>query len=401
MSSAAHVINTRTGSMTTTHPATLPVEKNRLHKAYVNRPTTANKKTFYRSRRLVLTAAGDAGRLDDPHGRGEPKPFTISDAAIDLLPEAETNADIDFLASLQETIRAVQQLFSGKAPGFYAIPAEIYKHGGPQLMKQLSAFPSAEIAPTLFSLMFSAMLIDAYRDECPGICIAYRTDGHVFNSRCMQAPTGVSTTTVQDFLFVDNCALNTVTEGDMQRSMELFASDCTNCGLTIDSLTVVVRRCPPWHGLTINTAKTVVMHQPPPSAEYSTRRINVNGAQLEKVKTFAYLVSTLSRNTRIDDKVAQRISKVSQTFSRLQASVWNHPGIHLNTKLTETWTVYSNQDRKTKPWKWRSSPPNFARKPAKDNRSTCDTVLAKLVMMNVVQSISSLHSLCRAHNKQT
>ncbi|BHF83734.1 hypothetical protein SprV_0902688000 [Sparganum proliferum] len=32
------------------------------------------------------------------------------------------------------------------------------------------------LAPTLFSLMFSAMLMDAYRDERPGIRIGYRTD---------------------------------------------------------------------------------------------------------------------------------------------------------------------------------------------------------------------------------
>ncbi|BHF72040.1 hypothetical protein SprV_0401510300 [Sparganum proliferum] len=37
------------------------------------------------------------------------------------------------------------------------------------------------LAPTLFSLMFSAMLMDAYGDERPGIRIAYRTDGHLVN----------------------------------------------------------------------------------------------------------------------------------------------------------------------------------------------------------------------------
>ncbi|VDL91398.1 unnamed protein product [Schistocephalus solidus] len=30
--------------------------------------------------------------------------------------------------------------------------------------------------PTLFSLIFSAMLMDAYRDKCPGIHITYWTD---------------------------------------------------------------------------------------------------------------------------------------------------------------------------------------------------------------------------------
>ncbi|VDL97517.1 unnamed protein product [Schistocephalus solidus] len=37
------------------------------------------------------------------------------------------------------------------------------------------------LAPTLFSLMFSAMLMDAYRDERPGIRIAYRMDGRLLN----------------------------------------------------------------------------------------------------------------------------------------------------------------------------------------------------------------------------
>ncbi|VDL92337.1 unnamed protein product [Schistocephalus solidus] len=67
----------------------------------------------------------------------------------------------------------------------------------------------------LFGLMFSAMLMDAYRDEHPGIRIAYRTDGHLLNSRSMQAPTRVPTTTVHHLLFADDCALNTVTEEDM------------------------------------------------------------------------------------------------------------------------------------------------------------------------------------------
>ncbi|VDL93803.1 unnamed protein product [Schistocephalus solidus] len=65
------------------------------------------------------------------------------------------------------------------------------------------------LAPTLFSLMFSAMLMDAYCDELPGICIACRTYRHLLNGWRMQAPTGASTTTVHDLLFADDCALST------------------------------------------------------------------------------------------------------------------------------------------------------------------------------------------------
>ncbi|BHF84800.1 hypothetical protein SprV_0902795200 [Sparganum proliferum] len=53
--------------------------------------------------------------------------------------QLETNVDLDLPPSLQETIRAVQQLSSGKTPGSDAIPAEVYKHGGPQPMDYLTA----------------------------------------------------------------------------------------------------------------------------------------------------------------------------------------------------------------------------------------------------------------------
>ncbi|VDM02977.1 unnamed protein product [Schistocephalus solidus] len=146
----------------------------------------------------------------------------ISDAAINRLPQVDTNNDLDLLPSLPEIIRAVQQFSS-----------------------------------------------------------------------------------VHDLLFADDCALNTVMEEDMQRSMDHFAADCADFGLKI------------------STAKTVVMHQLKPSAEYIAPRINVNGAQLKNVETFAYLGRTLSRNTRIDDEVAQWISKASQAFGRLQVSLWS------------------------------------------------------------------------------
>ncbi|BHF57988.1 endocardial cushion cell development [Sparganum proliferum] len=88
------------------------------------------------------------------------------------------------------------------------------------------------LAPTLFSLMFSAMLLDAYRDERPGIRIAYWTDGHLLNQRRMHFKPHASTTAVHELLFADVCALNTTSEGNMQRSIDLFAV-CENFGLII------------------------------------------------------------------------------------------------------------------------------------------------------------------------
>nr|VZI26156.1 unnamed protein product [Spirometra erinaceieuropaei] len=201
------------------------------------------------------------------------------------------------------------------------------------------------LAPTLFSLMFSAMLMDAYREERPGIRIAYRTDDHLLNQRRMNFQSRVSTTTVHKLLFADDCALSTTSEEEMQRSMDLFSAACENFGLVI------------------NTQKTVVMHQPPPNsatAPNAPPQISMNGTQLQVVENFPYLGSTLSRNTKIDDEVANRISKASQAFGRLHSTVWNRHGLQLNTKLriykavilptllygAETWTVYTRQARR-------------------------------------------------------
>ncbi|BHF58982.1 hypothetical protein SprV_0100193700 [Sparganum proliferum] len=63
----------------------------------------------------------------------------ISDAVIARLPQVETTADLDLPPSIHETIEAVQRPFSGKTPGSDTTTAEIYKHGGPQLMDHLTA----------------------------------------------------------------------------------------------------------------------------------------------------------------------------------------------------------------------------------------------------------------------
>nr|VZI05592.1 unnamed protein product [Spirometra erinaceieuropaei] len=119
--------------------------------------------------------------------------------------------------------------------------------------------------------MFSAMLMDAYRDERTGIRIAYRTDGHLPNQRRMHFQSRVSTTTVHDLLFADDCAPNPTSEEDMQRSTDLFSTACENFRLVI------------------NTQKTVVMHQPPPNTTppqlHNALQICVNGTQQQVFAT--------------------------------------------------------------------------------------------------------------------
>nr|VZI37502.1 unnamed protein product [Spirometra erinaceieuropaei] len=159
------------------------------------------------------------------------------------------------------------------------------------------------------------MLIDACRDERPGFCIAFRTDGFLLNQRRIHFQSSVSTTTVYEILFVDDCAHSATTEGDMQRSMNLFFAACENFGLII------------------NAEKTAVMHQPPPNTAHNAPQICVNETRLQAVVNFKYLGSTLSRSTKIDYEGTCRISNASKAFGRLQNTVWNRHGLQTTRDL--------------------------------------------------------------------
>ena len=151
------------------------------------------------------------------------------------------------------------------------------------------------LAPTLFSMMFSAMLTDAFREANPGLYIRYRTDGRLFNLKRLQAKTKVHVDKQRDFLFADDCALNAGSAEDMQYSMDLFSNACSNFGLTI------------------STKKTKVMYQPAPKNLYQEPIVTVNGQRLATVDKFVYLGSTLSRSvTSTMDRA--RIAKASSAF---------------------------------------------------------------------------------------
>jgi len=197
------------------------------------------------------------------------------------------------------------------------------------------------LAPTLFSMVFTAMLIDAFHDSEAGISIRYRMDGSLFNLRRLQAITKVKETVLRDFLFADDCALNAGSESEMQSSMDSFSEACDNFGLTI------------------STKKTEVMHQPKPHELYQEPTILVNGQKLQAVDQFTYLGSTLSRVVNIDAEVNNRIAKASSAFGRLRTNVWERRGIKTSTKLKvysavvlttllfacESWTVYQRHAR--------------------------------------------------------
>ncbi|BHF75213.1 hypothetical protein SprV_0501830800 [Sparganum proliferum] len=292
------------------------------------------------------------------------RPSTISDAAIARLPQVKTNVNLDLPPSLHETIRAVQKLSSGKAPGPDAIPAEIYKHGGPQLMNHLTAlfqvvwrqgevsqdFKDATIMH-LYERKGNRQLCGKHRGisllniagEIFARILLNRLNNHLEQGLLPENQCGFRRYRVYELLFVGDCALNTTSEGGTQRRIDLFSAAYENFGLII------------------NREKTVVMNQPPPNtAPHNAPQISVNGTQLQAMDNFPYLGSTLSRSTKIDDEVARRNSKARQAFSRLQNTVWNSHGLHLKTKLkmyttvmlptflygAENWTVYKKQARR-------------------------------------------------------
>ena len=199
------------------------------------------------------------------------------------------------------------------------------------------------LAPTLFSMMFSAMLIDAYKDTSYGVDLRYRFDGGgLFNQARLKAKTKVDSFSARDFLFADDCALNASSEADMQASMNLFSEACTNFGLTI------------------STAKTEVLHQPAPGTDFNPPRIECNGQILPTTEAFIYLGSTLSRQATIDKEISRRLAKASVSFGSLREKVWEKSGISTTTKLAvykavvlpsllygcETWTVYARHAKK-------------------------------------------------------
>ena len=65
------------------------------------------------------------------------RPSSINDDAINRLPQMECNPLLDEPPTVSETEKAIKLLSSGKAPGSDAIPAEIYKAGGPPVTEKL------------------------------------------------------------------------------------------------------------------------------------------------------------------------------------------------------------------------------------------------------------------------
>jgi hypothetical protein len=128
-------------------------------------------------------------------------------------------------------------------------------------------------APTLFSMVFPAMLTDAFQGSDNQVTkIRYRTEGKLFNPRRLQSSTKTREANISKLLFADDCAA--ISECDMQSDIDKFSSACD------------------MFVLTINTKKTEVMFQAAVNNTYQDPRIKIKGSELVSVDSFTYLGST-------------------------------------------------------------------------------------------------------------
>ena len=149
------------------------------------------------------------------------------------------------------------------------------------------------MAPLLITLVFSAMLYDAFHDNDLGALIRFRTDGNVFNLRRLKSKTRTSKVLIRDLFFADDCALLAQKVDDIQDITNVFA------------------RSARLFGLTISLKKTEVIYQPKPRADYTAPTITIDNNPLKVVDKFTYLGSTISQNALIDDEISARIGKES------------------------------------------------------------------------------------------
>ena len=88
------------------------------------------------------------------------------------------------------------------------------------------------MAPTLFSMMFSAMLMDTFQDSDTDFPIRYRFDGNIFNPRRLQAKTKVQPDVLDELLYADDLGKNKNNchqfqlRGKMQRVMDQVSQSC-------------------------------------------------------------------------------------------------------------------------------------------------------------------------------
>ena len=89
------------------------------------------------------------------------------------------------------------------------------------------------LAPTLFGVFFTLLLLYAHDESEDGIYIRTRGDGSLFNLARLRAKTKVRPVLIREMLFADDEALTAQSEEALQRLIDRLAHACNEFGLTI------------------------------------------------------------------------------------------------------------------------------------------------------------------------
>ena len=192
------------------------------------------------------------------------------------------------------------------------------------------------LAPTLFSLYLTVVLNQAFKDHHQGVVLQCRPGADLFNVSQFKSSRSTTGAIVRELMFADDIAFVAHSHADAQDIITRFA----------DSARIF--------GLKINIKKTEVMYQPPPGSTDPGLDIQINGENLNNVKNFKYLGTTVSDNNKHDAELELRISNASKAFGRLRDRVWQNKDLTIKTKCAvyraivlstllygvEAWVVY-------------------------------------------------------------
>ncbi len=198
------------------------------------------------------------------------------------------------------------------------------------------------LAPTLFSIFLSAVLDEAFSENRTGIYIQTRPGANLFNLAQLKAKTKTKCTIIRELMFADDTALVAHTLEDIQEISTLFAKAATDFGLQI------------------NMRKTEVLYQPSPSTSSMHGIVNIEGNNLASVKSFTYLGSAITDDTKLDAEIQTRMSKAAAAFGRLRTRLWDNNNVRAKVKCrvyvavvistllygAESWTIYKAQVKK-------------------------------------------------------
>ena len=199
------------------------------------------------------------------------------------------------------------------------------------------------LAPTLFTLFLTTVLLQLRQEIHEGVFIHTRADGRLFNIARLKAKTKIRKELIMDLLFADDTALVAHEESHIQEMVDCFSRTAQKIGLQI------------------NIGKTEVMYQPAPDRLHPGEpSITINGEDLKVVATFKYLGSTVDINNRVDREISCRIQSASSSFGKLEKRLWSRNGIRLETKCkvykavvlpallysSETYTLYREHIRR-------------------------------------------------------